>query len=81
MFLYGLFRQFTIGKGKLNDQIHNTRTHFGPSLHPQNSIKLPDYSREIRQFPLTVRTNIKKNYRNLLKENIFEYQLMLTFQF
>ena len=49
-----VFRQFTNGKGKLNDEIHITRTHFGPSHHPQNSMNFPNYRRQTRQFSLTV---------------------------
>ena len=46
-----------MGKGKLNDEIHITRTHFGTSHRPQNSMNCPNYSGEIRQFFLTVRTD------------------------
>ena len=53
------FKQFAIGKEKLNDKIHIMRRHFGPSHHPQNSKNSPNY-REIRQFSLTVRTDEKK---------------------
>ena len=80
-----LFRQFIIGKGKLNDKTHNTRTHFGTSHHPQNSIKLPNYCNKIRQFSLTVRrpTNKKSFFSRFFffKLPILEYLLMLTFQF
>ena len=46
-----------------------TRTHFGPSDHHQNSMNFPNYSREIRQFSLTVRTDKKRRFFPKIYQN------------
>ena len=54
---------------EINDKIDITRTHFGPSHHHQPSMNFPNYSREIRQFSLTARTDEKKIFFEIYQKS------------